>query len=179
MLIERMRRAALLDPTLYNEVEHDEEAITQAILVVVIAAVASGLGTLLGSFGGGPGVVGLASEVLTMLLNWAIWSYVTYWVGTRIFGGTATPGEMLRTLGFALSPAVLNVLGFLLCVGFLIRLGVFAWVLVAGVVAVREALDFDTQRAVGTVVVGWGVMVVIFVVQFILFASLGWSFRMV
>ena len=35
------------------------------------------------------------------------------------------------------------------------------WTLVCGVVAVREALDFDTTKAVLTVVVGWIVWVVI------------------
>ncbi len=178
MLAERMRRAALLDPALYNEVEQDWDATTEALQVVVIVAVASGIGTVLGSPGNGPGVVRLASEVLTSLLNWVIWSYVTYYIGTRLFGGTATPGELLRTLGYALSPGVLNVLGFVPCVGFLIRLGVLIWVLIAGIVAVREALDFDTSRAVATVVVGWAVMVLVFLVQLVVFMGLGWSFRM-
>ena len=178
MLVERMVRAARLDVTLYNEVEHDDTATTEALYVVVIAAVASGLGTLLGSFGEGRGLVGLASEVLTMMLNWVIWSYVTYFVGTRLFHGTATPGEMLRTLGFAMAPGVLNVLGFLPCIGGLVRLAVLIWMLVAGVVAVREALDFDTPKAISTVLVGWVAMLLIYAAQFIVWGLLGWTFRM-
>jgi hypothetical protein len=178
MLVERMQRAARLDVTLYNEVEHDEDATQEAIYVVAIAAVASGIGTLIGSPGQMHGLVGLASEVLTMLLNWVIWSYVTYFIGTRFFNGTATPGEMLRTLGYAMSPGVLNVLGFVPCVGFLIRLGVFVWMLVAGVVAVREALDFETRQALLTVGVGWLAMVVIFIAELLVFTALGWPFRM-
>jgi hypothetical protein len=178
MLVERMVRAARLDVTLYNEVEHDEATTAEALYVVVLAAVASGLGTLLGSFGEGRGLVGLASEVLTMLLNWVIWSYVTYFVGTRLFDGTATPAEMLRTLGFAMAPGVLNVLGFIPCVGGLVRVVVLGWMLAAGVVAVREALDFDTGKAIGTVVVGWVAMVVIYIVQFLVWGMLGWTFRM-
>src|SRR5436305_865232 len=112
-----MKRAARLDPTLYNEVEHDESALLQAAIVVVIAAVAAGLGTALNLFEHGPRHLGLISEIITQLLNWVIWSYVTYFVGTRFFGGTATPGEMLRTLGFAMSPGVLNILGFIPCLG--------------------------------------------------------------
>ena len=177
MLVERMQRAARLDVTLYNEVEHDDGATQEAIYVVAIAAVASGIGTFIGSPGQGHGLIGLASEVLTMLLNWAIWSYVTYFIGTRVFNGTATPGEMMRTLGYAMSPGVLNVLGFLPCVGFLIRLAVFVWILVAGVVAVREALDFQTQQALWTVGLGWLAMVVIFIAQLFFFAALGWTFR--
>lgn len=177
-LIARMRRAALLDPALYNEVEHDRSALTQALLVVVIAAVAAGLGTALNPFERGPRLLGLVSEIVTMLVNWVLWSYVTYFVGTRFFGGTATPGEMLRTLGFAMSPGVLNVLGFVPLLGGLVRLAVFIWVLVAGVVAVREALDCDNARALGTVVVGWVVMLLVFFAQLVLFAALGLTFRM-
>ncbi len=99
-------------------------------------------------------------------------------MGTRLFEGTATPEEMLRALGFAMSPGVLNVLGFVPYIGFLIRLIVFGWMLVAGVIAVREALDFDTNRAIGTVVVGWVAMTVIFFVQLMIFSALGWPFRM-
>jgi hypothetical protein len=177
-LLERMRRAALLDRSLYNEVEHDESATTEALLVVVIAAVATGLGTALNPFEQGPRHFGLVSEILTMLVNWVLWSYVTYFVGTRFFAGTATPGEMLRTLGFAMSPGALNVLGFIPCLGGLIRLAVFIWMLVAGVVAVREALDCDNARALGTVVVGWVVMLLVFFAQLVLFGALGLTFRM-
>lgn len=178
MLFERMQRAARLDPSLYNEVERDEEATTEAFYVVVLAAAASALGTLLGSLGQGPGLVGAVSEILTTVLNWLIWSYLTWLIGTRFFEGTATPGELLRTLGFAMSPGVLNVFGFIPCFGFFIRLGVFLWQLAAGVVAVREALDFDTGRALSTVVLGWVVMLALFVLQFMFFAALGWTFRM-
>jgi hypothetical protein len=178
MLFERMQRAARLDPGLYNEVERDEEATAEAFYVVLLAAVASALGTLLGSLGQGPGLIGAMSEVVTMVLNWVIWSCLTWFIGTRVFAGTATLGELLRTLGFAMSPGVLNVFGFIPCFGFFIRLGVFLWLLAAGVVAVREALDFETGRALGTVVLGWVVMLVLFVVQFVFFAALGWTFRM-
>ncbi len=71
-VVERVLRAARLDVTLYNEVERDEAATTQAIYVVVIVAVASGLGSLLGSLWHGPGLVGFASEIITSLLNWVI-----------------------------------------------------------------------------------------------------------
>jgi hypothetical protein len=178
MLVERMQRAARLDVTLYNEVEHDDDATQEAIYVVAIYAVASGIGTLIGSPGQTQGLIGFASEILTTLLNWVIWSYVTYFIGTRFFNGTATPGEMMRTLGYAMSPGVFNVLGFIPCVGSLIRLAVFVWILVAGVVAVREALDLQTPQALWTVGIGWLAMLAIFFAQLLVFSALGWSFRM-
>jgi hypothetical protein len=36
---------------------------------------------------------------------------------------------------------------------------VWVWVLVAGVIAVRQALDFTTQKAALTVVFGWAVKI--------------------
>src|SRR5712691_3838448 len=104
--VNRMIRAAKLEVPLYEEVEADMTATNQALLVVVLAAFASGIGALLGGVVGGStsagGLVGLLIiGILRALLGWAVWSYVVYFVGTRFFGGTATYGELLRTLGFA------------------------------------------------------------------------------
>ena len=179
MLVERMQRAAMLDNNLYNEVERDEQATSQAFQVVLIAAVATGLGTFIGSIlsgRGGAGVGGLVAGVLSALLAWVVWSYVTYFIGTRVFGGTGTPGELLRTLGFANSPQVLNILGFVPLLGGLIRFVVLIWVLIAGIVAVREALDFDTGKTIGTVILGWLAMLVIVMVEVAILGLLGLTF---
>jgi hypothetical protein len=74
-------------------------------------------------------------------------------VGTRLFGGTADWGELLRTLGFAQAPRVLNVLGIIPVLGPLVMLVVWLWVLVTQVVAIRQALDVDTGKAILTAVV--------------------------
>src|SRR5579859_4360325 len=97
-IVNRMMRAARLEVPLYEEVEHDLSATNQALLVVVLVAVARAIGA--GFTGGAPGglVGGLVAGLLTALVGWAVWSYVVYFVGTRFFGGTATYGELLRTL---------------------------------------------------------------------------------
>jgi hypothetical protein len=77
-----------------------------------------------------------------------------YFVGTRFFGGTATYGELLRTLGFAYSPGVLLILRFVPILGGLITLIVLIWRILTGFIAVREALDVDSGKAVATVVLG-------------------------
>ncbi|HLI29285.1 MAG TPA: hypothetical protein VKZ60_19630 [Chloroflexota bacterium] len=171
VLVARMQRAAQLDVALYNEVEHDPAATPQAFHVVLIAGVASGLGTFLSLLLRGHGVAGLAglvSEVVSLVVNWFVWSYVTYFIGTRLFNGRATPQELLRTLGFAITPLVLNVLGFIPVLGGLARFVAFWWMVIAGVIAVREALDVGTGAAILTVIIGavcmlviWGVMVVV------------------
>jgi len=177
-LVDRMVRAARLDTGLYNEVEADLNATTQALSVVVLAAVASGLGAALGAaITGRPGALvgGLIGGILVELLGWAVWSYVMYFVGTRIFHGTATYGELLRTLGFAFSPGVLLILRFIPVLGGLITLIVTIWRLVTGFIAVREALDIDNGNTALTIIVGFiGYMIVLAVVGLVL-AAIGFG----
>src|SRR5438128_661776 len=124
-LTDRMVRAARLETGLYNEVEADTTATSQALTVVVITALAGGIGAALGqALGGRPAGIagGLIGGIFAELLGWLVWSYVMYFVGTRAFHGTATYGELLRTLGFANSPGVLLIFRFVPVVGGLIAL---------------------------------------------------------
>ena len=163
-LVQRMLRAAKLEPAVYEEVEADQTATTQAAIVVVIAAAAAGIGgALRATTRGEPeSVVGaLIGGIIGSVIGWLVWSYLTYFLGTRMFSGTATPGEMLRTIGFANAPGVLNILAFVPVVGGIVQLVVYFWLLVAGVVAVRQALDFDTGKAILTTVIGWLALAII------------------
>ena len=154
-LTERMMGAARLDVEIYEEVEADESATTQAATVVAIVAVASGIG---GAQGGAPGIFG---GLIAAFLGWLLWSGVTYLIGDKLLGGTASWGQLLRTIGFAQSPGVLYVLGVLPGVGGLIRFGVAIWMLVAGIIAIRQALDFSTGKAVATAGLGWLAMMLL------------------
>jgi hypothetical protein len=173
MLAARMQRAAMLDSRVYEEVERDEQGNTQAAQVVIIAAIATGLGTLLFSLLRGRGDVGILGGLAAALLGWVIWSWVTYFIGTRLFGGTATPGELLRALGFAQAPQILNILAFLPFIGGLVHVIVPIWLIATGIVAVRQALDFDTGRAILTMLVGWVLMILIHAVYFGILHTMG------
>lgn len=162
-LTERMKGAALLEIPVYEEVEHDTTATSQAAVVVGIVAVCSAIGSV------GAGGGGIVSGLVGAYLGWLVWSAVTYFIGTRVFGGTATWGELLRTLGFAQSPGVLNLLAIVPLLGWLVRLGVFFWLLACGIVAIRQALDFGTGKAVLTAILGWAAMVVVSVLFALLF----------
>ena len=153
--IDRMLAAAKLDPSVFNEVEHDLSATGQAAGVVCMAAVASALGGLEAS--GINVVVGLVAS----LLGWLLWAGVTYLVGDKLLGGTASWGELLRTLGFAQAPGVLYVAAALPLIGWLARAVVGVWILFAGIVAIREALDFSTGRAVLTALIGWFFLIIL------------------
>ena len=158
-MINRMIRAATLDVDFYEEVEADTGLTQEALMVVILVSIAGGISAFLGGIIGGSIIgafVGLVVLVIIGIINYYIWAYVTYFVGTNLFQGTADVGEMLRTLGYASSPRVLGILGFIPCVGWLIALAGAIWALVAAIVAVRQALDFDdTIHAIITVIIGW------------------------
>jgi hypothetical protein len=62
---------------------------------------------------------------------------------------STTVGELLRTIGFAASPGILRILGMVPGIGGLIYIISTVWMLVAMVVAIRQALDYkSTARAV-------------------------------
>lgn len=153
-LTERMKGAALLDVPTYEEVEHDTGATGQAVVVVGLVAVASAVGSA------GEGLGGMLVTLVGAYLGWLLWSLVTYLIGDKLLGGTATWGELMRTLGFAQSPGVLRVFGIIPILGPLVLFGVMIWMLVAGIVAIRQACDFSTGRAILTAVLGWLVYVV-------------------
>lgn len=158
----RMLGASLLVADTYEEVEADRSALPQAFAVVLLACLASSVGFLIrlrlghtlppGSL---PAPLQLGVIFLEPLVLWAIGSALAYMVGSSFFRGADTQtdyAEVLRTTGFAFTPAVLAGVAFVppdaLGLGILILARV--WTLVACVVAIRQALDFDTLRAVGT-----------------------------
>jgi len=161
-LTDRMMRAASLDVHLYEEVEADESAMGQAATVVVLSSLAAGIGSLNGGIGG------LIAGAIGALIGWAIWAFLTYLIGTKLLPEPQTKadwGELLRTIGFSSSPGILRVLGIIPVLGGLILFVVSIWMLVAMVIAVRQALDYQsTWRAVGVCVIGWIVQVIIFAI---------------
>ncbi|MFO7990625.1 MAG: YIP1 family protein [Desulfotignum sp.] len=173
-ITDRMIRAAKLDVNLYEEVEADKDAMGQAMGVVVLSSVAAGIGTI-----GTTGIKGLVLGTIVALVGWFIWSFLTYYIGTRLLSEPQTQadyGELLRTIGFSSSPGVLRVLGIIPMLGNILNFICGIWMLVAMVIAVRQALDYkSTGRAVGVCLIGWIVQFVIFVMFFGLAGGFGGS----
>jgi len=154
---ERMIGAAKLDVHIYEEVEGDRTAIGQAMAVVVLSAVAAGLGSRQAA------LRGVVAVSLASLVGWFIWGWLTYLIGTKLLpepNTKADPGELLRTIGFSSAPGMLRIFGFLPLLGGIISFAASIWMLAAMVVAVRQALDYtSTNRAIGVCVIGWLVYV--------------------
>jgi hypothetical protein len=165
-LTDRMIGAALLKVDVYEEVEHDEGATGQAAIVVGLVAVAAAIGAW------NYGSRGVVAGLLTAYVAWFLWSGITYLIGDKMFKGTATWGELLRTIGFAQAPGVLFVFGIIPVLGFIPNIVVPIWLLFTGVVAIRQALDFSTGKAILTALIGW---LVIALLQVTLGSALGFT----
>ncbi len=151
---QRVIAAAKLDISAYEEVEADTGATMQAAAVVALSAVARAIGA---SDDGSAGVIGALAG---SLIGWAIWAGLTYFIGAKVFHGTANWGELARTLGFAQAPGFLYLLGLLPIFGGLFEWLIGIWILVAGVIAIRQALDITTGKAIIVALIGWLVMVI-------------------
>lgn len=157
-LKDRMIRAAKLDAHLYEEVEADTGAMGQAMGVVVLSSIAAGIGTITRA-GGAGAIPSLLLGTLFALISWYVWAYLTYFIGTKFLPEPQTradPGELLRTIGFSSSPGLIRVLGIIPGLTGIVFLVASIWMLIAMVVAVRQALDYEsTLRASGVCLIGW------------------------
>lgn len=153
-LQNRIIRAAKLDVNLYEEVEADKGAMGQAMSVVMLSSLAAGIGT----FGTG-GFGGILLGTIAALIGWYAWAFITYMIGTKLLAQSQTKadyGQLLRTIGFSSSPGLIRVLGIIPGLAGIVFFVSGVWMLMAMVIAVRQALDYtSTLRAVGVCLIGW------------------------
>jgi hypothetical protein len=167
---DRMVRAARLDVTLYEEVEKDKGAMRQAIGVVVLSSLAAGIGSV-----GKAGFGGILIGTIAALVGWYIWAYLTYLIGTKLLPEAQTKadyGELLRTIGFSSAPGLIRVVGVIPGLAGIVFLIAAIWMLIAMVIAVRQALDYkSTFRAVGVCLLGWIIQAVLMALVFSVFGG--------
>lgn len=150
-LVDRMVGAARLDSATYEAVEHDTNATTQAAIVVVLAAIAGGIGSL----GGDHPARGFISGIIGGLIGWVAFAAAAYFVGTKILAASGTEadlGQLLRVLGFAQVPSLITVLGFIPVLGAILGLIAFIWIILTTITALKSALEMETGRAIGTAI---------------------------
>ena len=169
-MVDRMIGASRLDVHIFEEVEADTSATRQALSVVFLVALATGIASI-----GRLGLLGLLVAVVVAVVGWAIWAWIIYFIGTKILPEHETHadwGQLARSLGFAQSPGVLRVFGVVPGVGSIILLVVFVWMLVSMVIAVRQALDYtSTLRAIGVVLLGFIPYVILMSIAFAILGS--------
>ncbi len=163
-MIANVRRAMSLDRSFYQEVAYNERYSQEALMVVIVASVLTGIGSFLGAVLGGNflgALIGLIVGVIMAVAGYYIWAYIVQFVGKAMFQGQATAPQLLRTLGYAYGPTALAVLSFVPCIGPLIAFVGSLWSLVCGFFAVRETHKLSDGQAIITVVVGWLVVLLI------------------
>jgi hypothetical protein len=167
----RMLGAAVLDRRIYEEIEADRHATGQAVGVVLLASVAGGIG-LLGL--GVPSWQAFVSGIVGALVAWIAWASLTYLIGTKLLPEPQTQadvGQLLRTTAFASAPGLLRLLAVIPFLGLTVYGIASIWMLLAMIVAVRQALDYkSTGRAVGVCLVGWVLSLAVAAIMGILFA---------
>lgn len=157
---QRIIRAAKLDSSLYKEVEKDTKALPQAMAVVLLSALAAGIGSV-----SKIGMGGIFIGAFIGLIAWYVWAMLTYLIGTKLLPEPQTKsnlGELLRTIGFSSSPGLIRILGAIAGFERLVFSLAAAWMLVAMVIAVKCALDYKSLwRAVGVCLIGWIIQVLL------------------
>ena len=185
MLADRMFRAAMLDPLVFDEIKEDRNATTQAVQVVIIVGVIGVISSLVQLLNtpAESGVevsvsTNIATSVATAVLGWLLWAFLAYLLGTGVFGGTASYLQMLRAIGFAQSPSVISILSVPLVfipaagavLGGLLGLAAALWVLIVDVIATRQTLGISTGKAtIITVIIAVAMIVIFLAVSFALF----------
>jgi hypothetical protein len=159
---QRVIGALALDTAIYEEVEADRSATSQALTVVLLSSVAAGVG----SRGiGGTTWQGIVFIAVVSLIAWAAWALVVFEVGARLLPESETRadvGELLRTIGFAAAPGMLRVLGVMSAATIPVFAVTSLWMLAAMIVGVRQALDYrSTPRAIAVCVLGWALALAI------------------
>ena len=169
VFVNRIIRACKLDVNLYEEVEADKSATVQAALVVVLSSLAAGVGAL------SLGAANFLMAPILSLVSWYIWAYLIYFIGAKLFPEANTKadhGELLRTIGFSSAPGLIRVFGFTPELMTITFIGAGIWMLVAMIIAVRQALDYEsTWRAIGVVVIGFLVQAIVLIVALRIFGT--------
>ena len=161
VFVNRIIRACKLDVSLYEEAEADTSATFQAALVVGLSSLSAGVGAI------SLGASNFLIAPILSLVSWYVWAYLIYIIGAKLFpepNTKADHGELLRTIGFSSAPGLIRVFRFTPDLMSITFIGGGIWMLVAMVIAVRQALDYEsTWRAIGVVVIGFLVQAIVLI----------------
>jgi len=165
---DRVVGAMKLDPNAFEDVERDPTAIGQSVGVIVLAAVAAGIGNV---FRGG--LTGIVYGACLSVVGFLVWSLIVWVIGTKVMPEPATKAdypETFRVLGFSAAPGLASVDTIIPILGYLLMLLIWLWQIAAMIIAVKAVLDYSTLgKAIIVVVIGW---IVNFVLTMIILAPL-------
>ncbi len=171
-IIQKLRRLATLDTTVFDEVRSDPNSTIPAIIVAAISTFLFGVGGWLWwVFNDIPdsGDVLIKSLIIGSIFSiilWAVWLAITYVMLTQVFRARADVNELVRVMGFAAAPLSLGVLMFLPVIDFGVGLTAVALFFGTNVIAVQAATDAPAGRVLAANGAGflvWAVVLSMFV----------------
>jgi hypothetical protein len=146
-LADRMIGAMKADVKTFQEIEADPTAIGQAVTVILLAALASWIGHMWSM-----GIMGGIVMLVANLCGYALWALLVVLIGTKLMPEPTTKADFnegFRVIGFTAAPGIFNILSGIFLIGWIVSFAVWVWMVVIGVVAVREVLDYsNTGRAI-------------------------------
>lgn len=145
--VTRLRRLAMLDDSVYDELRFDSNATLPAVAVTAVGLLALGLGGWLWwllSDLGETGTVFIKTVLLGTVFSfvgWLVWLLVVYTALRRVAGLTVQVEQLIRTAGFASGVLVIGLLMVITPIAF--GIGVLALVAWAG------ATQIAIERTIG------------------------------
>jgi Yip1 domain len=166
----RLMGAAMLDRSMYEGIEADRSITGQAAAAVLLSSLAAGFG----AGGWHTGDLRMFAAVSAIaLITWVAWAVLMHQIGTRLLPGPqtqATLGELLRTVGFAASPGLLQVFAIFPTATIPVFVISVMWMFAAMVIGVRHALDYTSVwRALGVCGIAFALSLVLAVVIGVIF----------
>ncbi len=164
-MLRRAFLAARFDRATYRDVRRNQEAVLNALGIVILAGIAYAVGqsSAIGESVDqgletgriGDRLLGAWFSSVTFMLGWLIWAGIAYGVGRVFQRGQATFREVLRVLGVCYGPGLLLFLTAVTPVEGLVFNAVTIWMLVAGIIALQEIRQSDWIGAIMDCSLGW------------------------
>lgn len=154
-LLDRMIGVAKLDLPTYAAIKSDPDALAQAALVVFLSALATNAWVVVFA---ARGAVNALGGIALAFIAWALFAVIAWWLGRMWLaprGAQPGLGQMLRLTGFATVPNLLNVLGFVPLLGWLILMIAAIWGLAAAYTAVRVGLATTQGKALAATFIAY------------------------
>ncbi len=175
--MDRIMGILTLKAPVYKEVAEDKSATTTAAIIVVVMAVISAvvgglilvvLGSVLpaGSAPLNP-ITSAIKTIISAIVSWLVGGWVIAFVSKTFFGGKTDTGEMLRVFGYT---QIFQIIAIVPCIGTIIALVLS---LIAAVIGIREASEFDTTKAILTAVIAFVILLIVGVILSTLLALVG------
>jgi ABC-type uncharacterized transport system permease subunit len=158
----RILHTARFDTETLRDLKEDKTATGQAIAVLLLVGLSYGIGfsifTGLQSHSLSPNqlISGTIANMIFTDFAAFIWSATVFLVGTKLFQGKTGYWQLARPLFFSTAPGILFILIAIPFSPIIITAAVIAsaWIVSAEFVALKNAMGFNTQRALLTSIVG-------------------------